>query len=659
LLPLIILVLQFFAPQVRGQTGPSPLDFLCTAETGPITVGVPWSVTCTASGGTVPYSFSPAVLPSWLSQSTNTNSTTVSGTPPVPGPDPYSFTLAVQDSGSPIQTQNASFMGTATSPPTITASPGTLSFTYEIGGSFPVAQTIQVGSMNPASGEAVTASTGCGWLNLSGGNGNTTYTANAGVFTTGLTPGPYSCTITFSSLDGTATPAMVQANLTVISQVTLTPSSDTTYEDVGFSGGSSAVIASGGQQPYTFTIAGNPTPGETLVTTPASSPTMAYLTGTPNAQGTFGYTITVTDANQAIATSTFTDMVAPDVSVSPTTVTLPSGMVGVAYPATSLAVASGGLPSIPAPNSAYLWSGLPPFGLTLDPTTGAISGTPSSDGTQTFTVTVSDGLSSATVNVTLTINTPLPTVITAIPTGTLSFTYQIGGSVMPPLQSINVGSSNPASGVVVVGSLGSGCGWLVLNGGNGTTPYAGSVNVNTSGLTPGPYSCMITFSASASGATPVTVLANLTVTSPTVITVSPPTLTFTYQISGSAPASQPILVGSTNPANGVVVASSVNGTCGWLTLSGNGTTPYTATAGVNTTGLTPSSSPYTCMITFSATGATSVTVPASLTVITQPSITVSPATLSFTYQIGGAAPVPQSIQVSSTKKPPTGVAVTS
>jgi hypothetical protein len=72
-----------------------------------------------------------------------------------------------------------------------------------------------------------------------------------------------------------------------------------------------------------------------------------------------------------------------------TTISLPGGTVGVAYSATL--TASGG-------TTPYTWSlssGSLPGGLTLNPTTGSISGTPTAAGTPTFTVRVTDAASPA------------------------------------------------------------------------------------------------------------------------------------------------------------------------------------------------------------------------------------------------------------------------
>jgi hypothetical protein len=105
--------------------------------------------------------------------------------------------------------------------------------------------------------------------------------------------------------------------------------------------------------------------------------------GTPQANGTSTFTIRVTDNAGVSATKQFTLTVGAGLAItSPST--LPSGTLGQAYPAFTLAAVGGSKP--------YAWSvssGALPAGLSLS-SSGVITGTPSGAGSFTFTVQVKD-----------------------------------------------------------------------------------------------------------------------------------------------------------------------------------------------------------------------------------------------------------------------------
>lgn len=147
------------------------------------------------------------------------------------------------------------------------------------------------------------------------------------------------------------------------------------------------LVASGGVPGYVWSLNGgsNPLPAG-LTLNPAG-----VISGTPTTDGTTTITIKVTDSTGGTKTEEFTLAIQPitppppSPSLAITTSVLPVGTVGTAYN-TSL-VATGGTGS----KSWSISSGTLPAGLSLNASTGVISGTPTAPGTSTCTIRVQDG----------------------------------------------------------------------------------------------------------------------------------------------------------------------------------------------------------------------------------------------------------------------------
>ena len=109
------------------------------------------------------------------------------------------------------------------------------------------------------------------------------------------------------------------------------------------------------------------------------------VNGVPKTAGTFTFTVQVKDETRATDTETFTIEILPAEAPTITTEALSSGTVGEFYCCGNL-FARGGVPP-------YTWSvvaGTLPPGLELPRRENAISGTPTTAGTFTFTVRVTD-----------------------------------------------------------------------------------------------------------------------------------------------------------------------------------------------------------------------------------------------------------------------------
>ncbi|WP_394663379.1 putative Ig domain-containing protein [uncultured Sphingomonas sp.] len=532
----------------------APALTLVPATLANATVGVAYSQTLIANGGTAPYSYavSAGALPAGVTLGANG---TLSGTPTAGGS--YNFTVTATDTtttanGGPYTAARSYTLTVASA--TVALNPanlpaGTSGAAYSealsaTSGTAPYSYAVTTGAL-PA---GVTLSSSGVLAGTPTQSGSFTFTVTATDSSTGS--GPYSATRSYTLV--IAAPALALAPATLVNATV-----GATYNQ--------ALIASGGAAPYSYTITAGALPaGVTLGTN-------GTLSGMPTAGGSYSFTVTATDATTIANGGPYTAVRSYTLMVTTATVAfaqanVPAGVSGAPYSETLSA--TGGT----APYTFAVTAGALPAGVTLSGS-GALAGTPMQSGSFTFSVTATDsstgsGPYSATRSYTLVIGAPALTLAPA----TLG-NATVGAAYSQAL--IASGGTAPYNYAVTAGALPAG----VMLGTNGTlsgTPTAGgsySFTVTATDATTsangGPYTAVRSYTLTVASATVALSPANLP--AGTSGTAYSETLSAT---GGTVPYVYTVTAGAL-PA-GVTLAS--NGTlAGTPTQSGSFTFSVTAT----------------------------------------------------------------------------------
>jgi hypothetical protein len=364
------------------------------------TVGTPYSGSVSATGGTAPltYTISSGSLPNGLTLSSSTGA--ISGTPTTAATS--SFTVQVTDSSSPVQTAtkaltlrvNAPFSFTSSSLPSAAVGVAYNAAISASGGVSPMTWGITAGSL-PA---GLTLSTSTGVVS---GTPTTAGTSNFTVQITDSANPPRSGTASFSIVVNSQFAINPQTipNATLAIPYTFTPT-----------------VSSGGVAPLAWSISSG-----SLPTGLSISATTGTISGIPLAAGTFAFTLKVSDSSTPT----------PQVAVYPTTITvnnplsilnslLPNAVTSIPYSATLNANGS------VAPLTWSVSAGALPTGLSLNASTGVISGTPTGTGSSAFTVQVVDSAvppRTATLATTIVVNPLLSVTPITLPNAVLGVSF--------------------------------------------------------------------------------------------------------------------------------------------------------------------------------------------------------------------------------------------
>ncbi len=329
------------------------------------------------------------------------------------------------------------------------------------------------------------------------------------------------------------------------------------------------LTASGGIGPYTWTLTSGSLPSclqlassSGILNGPSSTGVISG-TATASCVGTFTPTFTVTDSGsptKLTATQQVTFVIVPPAITFPSS--LPGASVGTAYSASAAAAGAIGTTTYVLASGALPASGH----LTLNPATGAITGTPyaADAGTYTFTVNVSDQYGDTATSGSLSITVTAPTITLATPTATAAVGTAYSSSAAA------TGTVGTTTYAIASGALPA-SGHLTLNAATGAisgTPYAADAGTST-------FTIKVTDQY---GDTATSGSLSINITAPT-ITFATPTATANVGVAYSSSAAASSAVGTTTysiaggalPASGHLAFDTSTGA-----ISG---TPFNADAG--------------------------------------------------------------------------------
>ena len=400
---------------------------------------------------------------------------------------------------------------------------------------------------------------------------------------------------------------------------------------------SQPISVSGGTPGYIFNGLSLP-PGLSLTTS-------GTLFGKPTASGAYNLIIMVTDLAQGSVTKTFSLTVTTQL-LFVTTSPLPSAVATSAY--TQTFVATGG--TLPY---SFSVADTPPPGLTLS-AGGVLNGVPTSIGTFTFSVQVTDLLNFTVTSKFQVTFTAAPPLLQVGPLS-LAFTSAIGGNAPPP-QSVSIVSTNGTAAAYAISIDGGAAGtpapsWLTVSPINGSSPARITVTASPVQLTGGTYKATIhvTVPKTTTQASIDIVVTYVIAGGAPLLQTLPQSLSFGAQVSTPGIQQQTVVVGNGGGGGALNFAASVVGHSTWITS----VTPPSGSTGpnalvfmqvqINSQGL--NAGLYHDILRIIST-ANTVDIPLTLMVVGQgPILGLNVTGLRFQVRQGGGSFRPQSVPV--------------
>ena len=382
-------------------------------------------------------------------------------------------------------------------------SPSVMTFTYQMGSSFPPSQVLTITSSVPTTFTISAIDGGCGWLSTNQGNsfsGNTPLTLSISehpsdgglcAFLTGTRTGQ----VIIRGTKGVYSTSQVYVNLTIIAAPTPQPTPQ--YADTAYF---SYKVGGAIPMPQTVTFADQPGREATGLATRVNQPwILASLTSTSTptvlsiginpvtlAAGSYTGTVDVVNSVSDIQYLVYLTVTAPlRLMASPASLSFSAVQGGGQSPAQFLQITAS------VPNTWIYKNGnsLPNWLLINGPSTSAtplvipISVTPLglAPGTYSTNIGFYATADNATISVPITFVVAPPPPVLQTTTNQLQFQIMIGNTA--PTQSLQVSSS----GTVLTASISLSAPWLTASPLNGTTPFTVNVGVNPAGVAVGTY----------------------------------------------------------------------------------------------------------------------------------------------------------------------------
>jgi uncharacterized protein (TIGR03437 family) len=492
--------------------------------------------------------------------------------------------------------------------PLIQAPTTPVTFTYQIDGTAPAAQTVPITSTTSGLSITATAAPATGqpnFLEVSPATGTTpqslTLTVNSNALAT-LGPGTYTETVSINGSAAGNSPQTFDVTLAVSSNATLTSSAQSL--NFNYQSGQTAPSS----QTITITSNGVPLNYQVAVST-TSCP--GFLTATPANGSTYG--TQGSNVNQVVV-SVNPQGISPQVCSGSVTLSVPgstatplvipvtlnvssTALLNVSQSAISVTAVVGSSSaamqtiSVTSTDSTALpftaTASTSPAGLTwlsVAPNAGTtpnnllVGVNPATLGVGVYRGTINVGSSTAgvpaqTISVTLTVVGGI-----AMPSATtLTFTQAVGGPA-PDTQSITIAGVPTGTTIGVVPTVLSGTGWLTATATGNTV----TVTANGSQLTEGTYAGLLTVIVPGAGSSPLYIPVMLDVTAATsAITLSSNSASFNISAGSTAmPTSQTIQVTSTTSGTSAPFTASFVASTGGnfvTVMPSSGTTPATLT----------------------------------------------------------------------------------